>query len=154
MSKHILLKRIFFSMMGIGSMLIAGTGFILWGSLPHVDGTCEIKGLKETVRIERDAIGMPTVHGMHRIDVARATGFLHGQERFFQMDLLRRNAAGELAEILGPSSLEKDKKHRLYQFRQHAQSLFDSLTDRGKRDSGSLFGRSQPRVECTGNIPF
>ena len=49
-------------------------------------------------RIERDALGVPVVRGGSRLDVARATGFLHAQERYFQMDLLRRSAAGELAE--------------------------------------------------------
>ena len=57
------------------------------------------------VRVERDARGVPVVRGSSRLDVARATGFLHAQERFFQMDLLRRSAAGELAEIFAESAL-------------------------------------------------
>ena len=58
-------------------------------------------GLGAPVRIERDALGVPVVRGGSRLDVARATGFLHAQDRFFQMDLLRRSAAGELAALVG-----------------------------------------------------
>ncbi len=61
-------------------------------------------GLAAPVRVERDAHGVPVVRGGSRADVARATGFLHAQERFFQMDLTRRRAAGELSELFGEAA--------------------------------------------------
>ena len=66
-----------------------------------MEGERAVAGLGAPVRIERDALGVPVVRGGSRLDVARATGFLHAQERFFQMDLLRRSAAGELAALFG-----------------------------------------------------
>ena len=51
------------------------------------------------------------------------SGFLHGQDRFFQMDLLRRQAAGELAEIIGPPVMETDRQHRIHRFRNVAQRM-------------------------------
>src|SRR5262245_23661322 len=73
---------------------------LLRGSLPAQSGERALSGLAGPVRIERDARGVPTIHAGNRLDLARATGFLHAQERFFQMDLLRRRAAGELSELV------------------------------------------------------
>ncbi len=67
--------------------------------------------------VTRDVLGVPVVRGASRLDVARATGYLHAQDRFFQMDLLRRRAAGELAELLGPAALAWDRAARVHGFR-------------------------------------
>src|SRR6185436_9941991 len=69
----------------------------LRGSLAQLDGSRQVQGLSAPARVTRDRLGIPTIQGATRADVARATGFLHAQERFFQMDLARRRAAGELA---------------------------------------------------------
>ncbi|RNF31584.1 hypothetical protein NM04_06145, partial [Massilia aurea] len=66
----------------------------LRASLAQLDGERRVAGLAGEVRVERDAGGVPLISGASRLDVAYATGFVHGQERFFQMDLLRRTAAG------------------------------------------------------------
>lgn len=100
---------------------------LLRGSLPRLEGTLMLPGLDASVTIERDALGVPTIRGNDRRDVARATGFLHAQERFFQMDLLRRSAAGELAEWFGPMALEVDRAHRLHRFRQRARQTLATL---------------------------
>lgn len=122
------LKKAIFSLLILCLSLAAAIGFILWGSLPHTAGVYQIHALTESVRIDRDPLGIPLITGANRIDVARATGFLHAQERFFQMDLLRRKSAGELSEIFGRATLELDKQRRLHQFRQHAQTIFANLT--------------------------
>jgi penicillin amidase len=79
------------------------------------------------VRIERDALGVPVVRGGSRLDVARATGFLHAQERFFQMDLLRRSAAGELAALFGRLALEMDREARPLRLRFVARRAVEAL---------------------------
>ena len=96
-------------------------------SLPRLDGQAAIVGLGAQVTVERDALGVPTVHGANRLDVARALGFLHAQDRFFQMDCSRRHAAGELAELFGPSALPHDKKVRIHGFRTLAQKVLAQL---------------------------
>ena len=75
----------------------------LRGSLPQIDGERQMPGLAAPVRVTRDALGIPTIYATNRTDAARATGFLHAQDRFFQMDLSRRRAAGELAALVGRS---------------------------------------------------
>ena len=61
------------------------------------------------VSIDRDSLGVPTLEAANRVDLAFATGFVHAQDRFFQMDLSRRLAAGELAELFGEVALEQDR---------------------------------------------
>ncbi len=72
------------------------------------------------------------IRGESRIDVARATGYAHAQDRLFQMDLLRRTGAGELAALLGAGLLDIDRRIRLHQFRQRAQAALAAL-DPGNR---------------------
>ena len=99
----------------------------LRGSLPQLDGRRQLQGLNASVRITRDALGIPTVHAFNRVDVARATGFLHAQDRFFQMDLARRRAAGELSALVGALALPLDRKTRIHRFRAEARRAFDLL---------------------------
>ena len=89
-------------------------------SLPALAGERRLPGLTAAVTVERDALGVPTIAGSTRGDVARALGFVHAQDRFFQMDLSRRRAAGELAELLGPAALAVDRATRLHRFRARA----------------------------------
>lgn len=97
------------------------------GSLAQLDGERPVAGLAAPVRIERDALGVPTITGVTRPDVARALGFLHAQDRFFQMDLLRRSGAGELAEIFGAMAVPLDQAHRLHGFRRTAGQVAAAL---------------------------
>ena len=92
-----------------------------------MEGERAVAGLGAPVRIERDALGVPVVRGGSRLDVARATGFLHAQERFFQMDLLRRSAAGELAALFGRPALEMDREARVLRLRLVARRAVKAL---------------------------
>jgi penicillin G amidase len=80
-------------------------------------------GLAGAVRITRDALGVPTIEAASREDLAFGTGFVHAQDRFFEMDLSRRLAAGELAALVGPVALEADRRIRLFRFRHLAREL-------------------------------
>jgi penicillin amidase len=118
---------------GLGALLalLALACLAAWlylrASLAQLDGERQAAGLTGEVRVERDAGGVPLISGASRLDVAYATGFVHAQERFFQMDLLRRTAAGELAELFGPKALPLDRGNRLHRFRSRAQHVFARL---------------------------
>ncbi len=99
----------------------------LRGSLPQIDGERRVPGLAAPVRITRDALGIPTVRAENRSDVARATGFLHAQDRFFQMDLSRRRAAGELAALVGSQAVPIDREIRIHRFRAEARRAVSLL---------------------------
>ena len=94
-------------------------------SLPQVDGTATVAGLSASVQIDRDALGVPTITGASREDVARALGFLHAQDRFFQMDLQRRQPAGELAALVGARALDIDQEIRVHRFRDVAHRALE-----------------------------
>jgi penicillin amidase len=96
----------------------------LSASLPKLDGTVDAPGLGASVTITRDSLGTPTIAGRTRTDVAYGTGFVHAQDRFFQMDLSRRLAAGELSELFGKVALDQDRKARIFRFRKLAQQVF------------------------------
>ena len=97
------------------------------GALPVLDGEKTVFGLKKSAIIERDEQGIVTIKAQNRSDVAVALGFVHAQERFFQMDLLRRNAAGELASLFGVRALDYDKSIRKHRFRERARKIIGQL---------------------------
>jgi penicillin amidase len=109
------------------ALAVLGGWLFLRASLPQLDGQRAAPGQAAAVTVTRDADGVPTISGASRLDLAYATGFVHGQERFFQMDLLRRSAAGELAELFGPKALPLDRAHRLHRFRARAAEVLARL---------------------------
>jgi penicillin amidase len=124
------LKRVVVGVAGGLALLIALVPVILYslvrGSLPLLDGVLQVDGVGAPVDIERDAHGVPTLTAASRPDLAFATGFVHAQDRYFQMDLLRRRAAGELAELFGPAALPVDREARLHRFRMRAREVLAS----------------------------
>ncbi|WP_448584988.1 penicillin acylase family protein [Thermaurantiacus sp.] len=100
----------------------------LFAGRPRLSGTLEVAGPAAAVRIARDGEGVPTILARTRADAAFALGFLHGQERFFQMEMLRRMAAGELARFLGPPALGVDRQIRLHRFRARAREIVARMT--------------------------
>jgi penicillin amidase len=120
-------RRILLLLAALLALAVLGAWLFLRASLPQLDGKRASPLLSGTVTVTRDANGVPTISGANRLDLAYATGFVHGQERFFQMDLLRRSAAGELAELFGPKALPLDRAHRLHRFRARAAEVLARL---------------------------
>ena len=99
------------------------------GSLPTLSGRHVLAGLGSEVTVERDALGVAVIHAKNQLDSARALGFVHAQERFFEMDLMRRLAAGELSELFGKAALDADKTHRPFRMRARAIQALATLSD-------------------------
>lgn len=100
-----------------------GTGWwLMRGSLPTLDGELALDGLSAPVTIQRDALGVVTIDATNETDALRALGFVHAQERFFEMDLMRRVSAGELSELFGPIAIEKDKAQRVHRIRARVEA--------------------------------
>src|SRR5665213_356262 len=89
----------------------------LRAALPQIDGTLHASGLSAPVTVTRDAHGVPSIQAANLDDLLFAQGFVTAQDRLWQMDALRRHAAGDLAEILGPSLVEHDRTQRTLQLR-------------------------------------
>lgn len=107
---------------------LAGAWLLLRASLPQLDGEFDAGGTLTPVTIERDALGTPTVTGADRAALAYGLGFAHAQDRYFQMDLARRLAAGELSELFGRVALGQDRKARLFRFRRVARDIVAGFT--------------------------
>jgi penicillin G amidase len=114
---------------GVLSIVI---GVLIYGfraSLPTIEGNLALRGVKEPVTIVRDADGVVTIKARSELDEAFAMGVVHGQDRFFQMDLARRLAAGELSELVGSVALRADRKVRVHRFRARAQHTLEAMSD-------------------------
>ena len=118
-------------------VIIVVAGAIGWrllaGSRPQASGSVAVAGLSAPVTIVRDDDGIPTITARNRDDLAYALGYVHGQERFFQMDLQRRSAAGELAALVGPKALPLDESHRKHRFRALADHVLALLPARQRK---------------------
>ncbi|MEO7252256.1 MAG: penicillin acylase family protein [Arenimonas sp.] len=101
--------------------------YAVHNSLAQLDGELSLPGLSAPVAIERDALGVVTIRAANQTDAARALGYVHGQERFFEMDLLRRSAAGELSELFGEIALEKDRSIRVHRLRARVVQHLDAV---------------------------
>ena len=91
---------------------------LLRASLPQLNGNITLPGLQAPLSLARDDLGTLIVQGENRLDLARGLGFVHAQERFFEMDLTRRSAAGELSALFGAVALERDKQRRMHRMRE------------------------------------
>ncbi|MDD1794570.1 penicillin acylase family protein [Enterovibrio sp. ZSDZ42] len=96
-------------------------------SLPALTGVSTVDVLSDTTYLQRDDLGTAIVVAQNRADASYALGYAHGQDRFFQMDLLRRNAAGELSEFFGIAALPRDELTRFHLFRKRSRDIVNQL---------------------------
>lgn len=108
--------------------------YLLAGSRAQLDGVRPIASLSAPVRISRDALGTVTIEGKNRTDISYALGYVHAQERFFAMDLMRRMPAGELSALVGPAALKADLNHRRHRLRAVVEAAYAQLPAAQKRE--------------------
>ncbi len=134
---------------GLLALLLAAAGAgVVWlraaaiAALPELDGDVRLAGvsgagLSAPVIVRRDAHGVPHIEAASENDLFLAQGYVTAQDRLWQMDAFRRNANGELAEILGPSMTWHDKTQRVLQFRRTALRIYTNLPaeDRARLDA-------------------
>lgn len=109
----------------------AATTALLWlrsATQPQLDGTLTLPGLSAPVEIVRDAEGIPHITAQSQSDAHFALGFVHAQDRLWQLEMNRRVAAGRLAEILGPSALPTDRVLRTLGVRRNAERIYANLS--------------------------
>jgi penicillin G amidase len=110
-------------------LVVAGTGvFVVRHSFPGYDGTVELTGLDADVEVVRDGNGIPQIYADKPGDLFAAQGYVHAQDRFFEMDFRRHVTAGRLSELFGPDALETDKFVRTLGWRRVAEKELALLT--------------------------
>ncbi|MCE2776420.1 MAG: penicillin acylase family protein, partial [Algoriphagus sp.] len=111
-------------------VLAALLGFIFWNS-PQYDGEVQITGLTEEVDIHFDDYGVPHIYAQNEVDAYRALGYIHAQERLFQLEMMRRVGSGTLAELLGPDVVEIDQFFHTLGIPKHAKESSKALVAQG-----------------------
>lgn len=115
------------------ALLLAVLGAGVWlysvarSALPQLDGSVFIPGLTAPVTVTRDNHGIPTIEAANLDDLFFAQGFVTAQDRLFQMDAIRRFAAGELSEVVGESQIEHDRQQRILGLRWAARKTIEIL---------------------------
>lgn len=133
----------------VASLLAAW--WFLRGSLPTLDGAHALPGLSAPISIQRDALGVVTIDAANETDAMRALGYVHAQERYFEMDLMRRVPAGELSALFGGRALDVDRRNRMHRMRARVDASLATIA--GERlpqlqayTEGANAGRSALRV--------
>lgn len=108
----------------------------LWyrsASQPRIDGRMTIAGPAASIDIVRDAEGIPHIYAQSTDDAYFALGFVHAQDRLWQLELNRRIPAGRMAEILGPNALDTDRFLRTLGVRRNAEQIYANLAPETKQ---------------------
>jgi penicillin amidase len=108
-------------------VLASGAGWYLYSKQPSRQGMVELQHLQGSVTVRYDERGIPHIRADNETDLYRALGYVHAQDRLFQMEVLRRLARGELAEVLGPKLLDTDKLMRSLRIRERAETYLANL---------------------------
>lgn len=108
------------------TLLVIGY-FLATKSFPQTTGTIALDGLRVSVTVYRDRFGMPHIVADNDHDAYVAAGYLHAQDRLWQMELIRRAGEGRLAEILGEKALPVDRLFRTLGLEPLAKKIVDNL---------------------------
>ncbi len=115
--------------------LVVGMWWLYWiarSALPQLDGRVAAAGISSPVRVVRDEQGVPTIEAATLEDLFFAQGYVTAQDRLWQMDILRRAAAGELSEVIGEDTVEMDRTQRILGLRLVAEAAEKSISVRDR----------------------
>lgn len=136
---------------------LAGVGAIaaLRRPLPRTSGTLPLPGLQAPVKVIRDRWGVPHIYASTSEDLFMAQGYVHAQDRLWQMEFQRRAASGQLAELFGAVALDSDRFVRVLGFRRVAEREVDSLDDETRRLAEAYVRGVNAFIEQhAGNLPI
>ncbi|MDB1087327.1 penicillin acylase family protein [Streptomyces sp. ACA25] len=126
------LRRLRLLAIAVAVLLVAGLGYsTFWSvstvraSFPQTTGEITLDGLSGEVTVRRDGNGIPQLYADSAEDLFRAQGFVHAQDRFWEMDVRRHLTAGRLSEMFGEDQVETDAFLRTLGWRQTAQQEYD-----------------------------
>ena len=121
------------TLLGLAVAVAAGLFIWLRGSLPAIDGQRTLTGLAAPVEVVRDAHGIPHIVAGSEEDALFALGFVHAQDRMWQMEMNRRIGAGHLSEVLGPAALDTDRLLRVLGLHRRARASLDHFAPESRR---------------------
>ncbi|WP_166358278.1 penicillin acylase family protein [Pseudomonas akapageensis] len=109
----------------VAAMAVGGGTWYVQSKQPVRDGEVAVAHLQSPVSVRYDARGVPHIQAQNEADLYRALGYVHAQDRLFQMEVMRRLARGELAEVLGAKMVDTDRLFRSLRIREQAKVVVD-----------------------------
>jgi penicillin amidase len=117
----------------LSAVAMAGAFLYLRRSLPQVDGTVAVRGVHAPIDIVRDADAIPHVFATNKEDALFGLGYVHAQDRLWQMEFQRRIGFGRLSEIFGAATISQDRFLRTVGFGRAARAAWKNSPDWAKR---------------------
>ena len=114
------MKKVLYVLLALVILIGAGYQFIRFKSKPKYEGETKLAGLSSDAEVYFDDFGVPHIYAANAADAYRAMGYVHAQDRLFQMEMMRRVGTGTLAEMLGEDLLDVDKFFRTLGIPKHA----------------------------------
>ncbi len=121
------LKRTILGLLALLILAAAALAWYVYSKQPQRSGSVTLAGLQAPANVRYDERGVPHIEAGDEADMYRALGYLHAQDRLFQMEVARRLARGELAEILGPKLVDTDRLFRTLALRAHADATIEAI---------------------------
>ncbi|MGB8730750.1 MAG: penicillin acylase family protein [Candidatus Sulfotelmatobacter sp.] len=131
--------------------VVAYAYFVARSALPQLDGNLPARGLSAPVKVTRDTHGVPAIEAATLEDLFFAQGYVTAQDRLWQMDVMRRFAAGELSEILGEDTLKIDREQRILGLRAAAKKSLAMATSRDRSYFDAYARGVNAFIEARGN---
>jgi penicillin amidase len=135
------IRRVFgLSLVVVLFLALATTAWLITiarSALPELDGTISVPGISGPVSVIRDNHGVPTIEAATLDNLLFAQGYVTAQDRLFQMDLMRRAASGELAEIVGDAALKHDRQQRILGLRAEAEKGLQTASAQDREQFGA-----------------
>lgn len=125
-------KRLGWSLAALLMVVLIAVGIYVVRSMPTLDGSLRVAGLQKSVQVQRDASDVTHIKAQSTHDALFAMGYVHAQERGWQLEFNRRVMHGELSEIFGDATLDTDKLMRTLGIVQAAQKQWDGLPQNAK----------------------
>jgi penicillin G amidase len=129
--KTILIRSVM-TLVALVLVIVIGFFIYLGRSLPETKGEIKLSSLTAPVTVVRDEYGVPHIQANNEHDLFLAQGYVQAQDRLFQMDLSRRQASGQLSEVVGEAAIDRDKYFRTLGLRRAAEASYNQYSEQGK----------------------
>jgi penicillin amidase len=128
-------RILYYSVCALLAILLAAVWWLCWiarSPLPQLDGSVSMPGISSKVRVVRDERGVPTLEAATLEDLFFAQGYVTAQDRLWQMDMMRRAAAGELSEVIGQDTVKMDRESRILGLRVASEAAEKNISARDR----------------------
>jgi len=129
-----MLKKIIVTLIVSILILFALSFIYIQTKAPTRDGKVKLKGLTEEVSVLYDLYGIPHITAKNDTDLYKAFGYVHAQDRLFQMEMMRRLSQGKLAEVFGEKLVDVDKLFRTLGLEVYAKRWLTAIESRGNSE--------------------